>query len=90
MSKSYKKKKEVEEEMIETSTISKKEQYELMKKKKEESKLKKDKKNSKKIKSKKKQKKTYQTNLGARIFAIVMLILMIGSVVVSVAAYFTY
>jgi len=86
MSKSYKKKKETVEEIVDTEELSKKEQYDLMKQKKEEAKLKKDKKKKvKKVKG-----KTHQTNLGARIFAIVMLVLMIGSIITSVAAYFVY
>ena len=78
MAKSYKKKHNQEEVVIETDNLSKKEQYDLEKK----NKLK-----EKETKKKKKSTKTKQTNLGTRIFAIVMLILMIGSVIASVAAY---
>ena len=38
---------------------------------------------------KKKKKKTYKTNLAGRIFAIVMLILMVGSVVATISYYFS-
>lgn len=78
MSKSYKKKKEIEEVIIDNDNLSKKEQYDL------------EKKNKLKLKEKskkKKIKKTKQTNLGARIFAIFMLLLMISSVIVSSLAY---
>ncbi len=85
MSKNYKKKNTIPvEEIEETGNLTKKELYDLNKKKKEESKAKLEKK--KKI-SKKKNKKTYQTNLAGRIFAVVMLILMLGSVVASIASY---
>ena len=77
MSKSYKRKKEIEKEIIEENTLSKKEQYDLAKKNKA---------NKKEVK-KKKISKPKQTNLGARIFAILMLLLMISSVVVSILAY---
>lgn len=78
MAKSYKKKHNQEEVVIETDTLSKKEQYDLEKK----NKLK-----EKETKKKKKSTKTKQTNLGARIFAIFMLILMVSSVIVSALAY---
>lgn len=88
MSKSYKKKNEQEEVIVEEVGLSKKELYDLEKKKRLEQKEKKEKKKTKKISSKKKaNKKTYQTNLAGRIFAIIMLILMIGSVLASAAAY---
>ena len=54
------------------------------KKKKEESKTKKEKQVTPK---KKKQKNTYHHNLGARIFAVIMLILMVGSVIATIATY---
>ena len=87
MSKSYKKKLIKDEEIVETddSTLSKKELYDLNKKKKEEEKKKKKKKDKKK--DNKKNAKTYQTNLAGRIFAIIMLILMAGSVIATIAAY---
>ena len=47
----------------------------------------KEKEQKKKDKKKKVSKKSNQTNLGAKIFAIVMLVLMIGSVAVSVLSY---
>lgn len=88
MSKSYKKKREQEDINIEEVGLSKKELYDLEKKKKLEQKEKTEKKKMKKISSKKKiSKKTYQTNLAGRIFAVVMLLLMIGSIVASAAAY---
>lgn len=89
MSKSYKKKKEQEEVVIEETRLSKKELYDLEKQKKLEQKEKDQKKKEKAFSKKKKManKKTYQTNLAGRIFAVVMLILMIGSVMASVAAY---
>ena len=80
MSKSYKRKKEIKEEIIEKNTLSKKEQYDLAKKEK----------TNKKETKKKKVSKPKQTNLGARIFAIFMLVLMIASVLVSALAYFRY
>ena len=87
MSKSYKKKhKAVQEEIVEVdeNTLSKKELYDLNKKKKE---LAKDKEKKKKNPSKKSGKKTYQTNVAGRIFAFVMLILMVGSVIATIASY---
>ena len=76
-------KKTEKKEVIATTNLSKKELYDLNKKKKEES----TKKKEKTEKKKKKQQKTYSHNLGARIFAIIMLILMIGSVMASIFAY---
>lgn len=86
MSKSYKKKREQEVAIEENDTLSKKEQYDLEKSKRlvQKEKEQKKKKNSQK---KKTSKKNCQTNLAGRIFAVVMLILMIGSVAASVAAY---
>ena len=80
MSKSYK------DEIITTTEkeLSKKEQYDLEKQKKETEKNKQKKKNNS---TKKKPRKKHQTNLGARIFATIMLILMIGSIVATIAAY---
>ena len=76
-------KKAEEVKIEEAAGLSKKELYDLNKNKKEEIKVKKIKAPSRK----KKTKKTYQHNLGARIFAIIMLILMIGSVAASIFAY---
>jgi len=85
MSKSYKKKiKKDEEVIVDESTISKKELYDLNKKKKDTLKEKSD------INKNKKKKVSKQTNLAARIFAIFMLILMISSVLVSALAYLNY
>ena len=67
--------------------LSKKEEYDLNKKKKEEMKIKDSSKKSKSSSKKNKAKKHPQTNLGARIFAIIMLILMILSVIASAGAY---
>lgn len=88
MSKKYKKKNidVLDEEVVEDSeeVLSKKELYDLNKKKKDEEK----KKNMKKKKGNKKKKSDeHQINLMGRIFAIIMLILMIGSVVASIASY---
>ena len=83
MAKSYKRKKEQEEIVIESDTLSKKEQYDLEKKKRLALKEKGNKKKNVKANSN----KVKKTNLGARIFAIFMLILMIGSVVISALAY---
>ncbi len=87
MSKRYKiKNKNVDNEEVEVDerTLSKKELYDLNKKKKEASKRK----NIKyKDNNKKNSSKTYQTNTLGRIFAVVMLILMIGSVITTIAAY---
>lgn len=84
MSKNYKiKRKENEEEKTkEENTLSKKELYDL-KKKEKIAEL--NKKNKRKKIRKRKNKKTYQTNLLGRIFAIVMLILMIGSMIATIS-----
>lgn len=93
MSKKYKQKHDsnVQEEVIDNdSTLSKKELYDLEQKKKREAREKERNKNKKKSKSKtKKSKKTYKTNLAGRIFAIVMLVLMVGSVIATISYYFT-
>lgn len=83
MSKNYKKqlKKEEQEEIIKPE-LTKKEIYDLKKEKKEKKEHKKPK------KKKKKKNKTYQTNLAGRIFAFIMLLLMIGSTIISIAYYF--
>lgn len=88
MSKKYKiknKRNEDEDDILndEEENLSKKELYDLNKKKKINEKEK----NLKKVKIKKKKKKnsTYQTNLVGRIFAIIMLILMIGSVIATIS-----
>lgn len=80
MSKSYKKKYE-KEEVIDTSTLSKKELYDLNKKKKDVKKI------ETSNKRKKKKKKAVK-NLGTRIFAIIMLFLMIISIFATAFAYF--
>lgn len=90
MSKKYKikhNKKEEVEEVIDESTLSKKELYDLNKERKLKEKEKATKKNTKKNTKTKKKKKssTYQTNLVGRIFAIVMLILMLGSVIATIS-----
>ena len=91
MSKSYKKKREQEEVVEEVlDGLSKKEQYDLEKKKRLDQKEKNSKKKKASVKKNKSSKKTYQTNLAGRIFAVVMLVLMIGSVVASVASYLSY
>lgn len=84
MSKKYKIKhnKEEIEEVVNEDELSKKELYDLNKKKKLREKEKLSKKNDSK---KKKKKSTYKTNLLGRIFAIVMLILMIGSVIATIS-----
>ena len=81
MSKTGKKKHEIKEE-VDTSTLSKKELYDLNKKKKDKEKVKTN--DSKK----KKKKKKNTSNLGVRIFAIIMLLLMIASILASSFAYF--
>ena len=63
---------------------SDKELYDLQK----QEKLKLREKEKKKKKKKKSSKKTYKTNLFGRIFAIAMLILMIGSVIATISYYF--
>ena len=88
MSKKYKEKKEVQEIIEEDeSTLSKKEIYDRNKLAREEAKAKEKNKKKNSNKSKKKNKKTSQTSLIGRIFAIVMLLLMIGSVIASFASY---
>ena len=90
MSKKYKQKntKKNEEIIVETNTnLSKKELYDIEKKKKIEAKEKKN--NTKQKKKNNKKKKTYSTNIAGKIFAIVMLILMIGSVIATISYYFT-
>lgn len=82
MAKSYKKKHEEEVIVTEDEAISKKELYDLEKKKKLELKEKAQKSKNKGLKVKNSNKE----KLGARIFAIVMLVLMIGSVIVSALA----
>ena len=82
MSKNYKVKheKEITNE-INDENMSKKELYDLKKKEKEALKQK----NAPKKKKKKKQNKTYKTNTIGRIFAIIMLLLMIGSVIATIS-----
>lgn len=76
-------KKNIQENInVETDNLSKKEKYDLEKKKRLESKKKSTKKSANKAK-----KKNTNTNLGTKIFAIAMLILMLGSIIVSVLAY---
>lgn len=88
MAKSYKKKRIIEEEVtMENDEISKKEQYDLEKQKKVALKEKSQKKKEKSIK-RKINNKVKGTNLVSKIFAIFMLILMIGSVIVSTLTYF--
>ena len=82
MSKSYKKKREQEENTSLDYTLSKKELYDLEKAKKNKIKDKKKKNTNKKVSNKIK-----NTNLGSRIFAIFMLLLMVGSVIISSLAY---
>ena len=83
------KKKHIENESINenNNSLSKKELYDLKQKEKKEQKNKTAIKNNKH--KKKKKKKTYKTNLAGRIFAIVMLILMVGSVVATISYYFS-
>lgn len=75
----FRKKNHLEEEPKENNDngISKKELYDLKKKEK----------NCKKKKNtaKKKKKKQYQTSLAGRIFAFIMLILMIGSIIATIS-----
>lgn len=76
------------EEIIETNnTLNKKELYDLRQAEKRKEKEKIVRKNKKA--TKKKSKKTYKTNLIGRIFAIIMLILMIGSVIATISYYFS-
>lgn len=90
MSKKYKvkheEKNDINEEEItnNSNNLSKKELYDLQK----QEKLKLREKASKKSKKNKSSKKTYKTNLAGRIFAIAMLILMIGSVIATISYYF--
>lgn len=84
MAKSYKKKHE-EEIIVNEDTISKKEQYDLEKKKRIDLKKKEQKKKNKSSKGKASL-KSKKTNLVGKIFAIFMLLLMVGSVVVSILA----
>lgn len=84
MSKSYKKKINKEDEELEVSSessLSKKELYDLNKKKKEEERIK----HAKKVDKKKVVHRS--SNTFARIFAIFMLVLMIGSVFVTFISY---
>lgn len=83
MSKKYKVKQNKEKiEENNGTTLSKKELYDLKQKEKKENQAK----NNKKKKTKKKNsKKTYKTNLVGRIFAIIMLILMLGSVIATIS-----
>lgn len=85
MSKRYKVKHDENNDIIEDNDngLSKKELYDLKKKEKLKEKEKSIKKNSKKKNSNKK--KTYKTNLAGRIFAIVMLLLMLGSVIATIS-----
>ncbi|MEE3343248.1 MAG: DUF2371 domain-containing protein [Bacilli bacterium] len=90
MSKKYKQKfekKDIEEDN--NSNLSKKELYDLEQKQKRERKEKEKNKKKKKTDKSKKKKKTYSTNLAGKIFAIVMLILMVGSVIATISYYFT-
>ena len=82
MSKNYKKKREIVEEIVNEEELSKKELYDLNKEKKQNSL-----KEKKKKKKKKNENKTYKTSLAGRIFAIIMLILMLGSVIATIATY---
>ncbi|MBR3162274.1 MAG: hypothetical protein IKF19_06055 [Bacilli bacterium] len=90
MSKKYKQKhdKNSEEEIIEENTLSKKELYDLEQKKKRENREKEKAKNNKKKNKDKKKNKTYKTNTLGRIFAIFMLVLMVGSVIATISYYF--
>lgn len=67
-----------------TTNLSKKELYDLNKQKKQ---LEKEKQKKKSNSTKKKKKKTYQTSLMGRIFAFIMLILMVGFIIATVAVY---
>lgn len=83
MSKNYKvKHNKTKIDVTEDSALSKKELYDLKQKEKKEAKAKL---NNKKSKKKKKAKKTYKTNLAGRIFAIIMLLLMVGSVIATIS-----
>ena len=94
MSKNYKQKHTIDNEgnTIEENNngLSKKEIYDLKQKEKKaikEKLAKKNKSKTKKVKKKSKN-KTYSTNLAGRIFAIIMLLLMAGSVITTVFYYF--
>ncbi len=92
MSKNYKQKhdKNINEDInIDNTSLSKKELYDLEQSKKREKREKEKAKNDKKNSKNKKKKKTYKTNLAGRIFAVVMLILMLGSVIATISYYFT-
>jgi lipopolysaccharide export LptBFGC system permease protein LptF len=87
MSKNYKKKHEdKKKDIIENNDnkLSKKELYDLKQQEKRKQKEKELKKIKKKTK-KKKDKKTYKTNLIGRIFAVLMLILMAGSIIATIS-----
>lgn len=92
MSKKYKEKHDIKEEsdtLVENNNgLSKKEIYDLKQKEKRAEREKIAKKNKSKSKKKKRKQKTYTSSLGVRIFAIVMLILMIGSVIAAISSYF--
>lgn len=92
MSKNYKQKHTIdnEENIIEENNngLSKKEIYDLKQKEKKAMKEKIAKKNKTKKVKKKSKNKTYSTNLAGRIFAIIMLLLMAGSVITTVFYYF--
>lgn len=83
--KSQKSKKKQEKEIKNTNEneLSPKEIYDMNKEKRLKEKKKKE-----STPSKKKKKKTYETNLAGRIFAIIMLILMIASVFGYIISYF--
>ena len=85
MSKSYKKKIKQEDVTEEnTKVLSKKEEYDLNKQKKEQAK-------KKKVSTKKKSKKIHsKSNLGAKLFALFMLMLMLLSVVTSIFSHFLF
>lgn len=78
------KKDEVETQGTNVQELSAKELYDIKKEQRQKEKQKKD----KKSKKKKKKFKTYETNLAGRIFAFIMLLLMIASVVGYVVSYF--
>ncbi len=70
--------------------LSKKELYELKKKEKEKERKKKNKKNKVNKRVNKVKKTSHQTSLVGRIFATVMLVLMVGSLVATISYYFRY
>lgn len=90
MSKGYKEKrnKPNDESNNVSSELSKKEIYDLKQKEKKEAKEKEKAKTQAK-KKKKVSNKTYRTNKLGRIFAIIMLILMVGSIIGTFAYYFS-